>query len=68
MQKKSLVTMAIVAVTGLAACGDDLGEQGLIGAGAGVATALVLDGNLATGALLGAGANVLYCDSNPRSC
>jgi hypothetical protein len=67
MQKKFTI-VAFVALTGLAACGETLGEQALIGAGAGAATAVVLDGNVAAGALIGAGANALYCDQNPGAC
>ena len=52
----------------LAACGDNLGEQALIGGGAGAATAVVLDGNVAAGALIGAGGNVLYCSQNRSKC
>ena len=68
MRKTSLAFLAGVAALSLAACGDTMGEQALYGAGAGAATAAVLDGDLAAGAILGAGANVLYCRENPRKC
>ncbi|MCB1312850.1 MAG: hypothetical protein KDK29_13695 [Sedimentitalea sp.] len=62
-------SLAIVAgLSALAACGDTLGEQALYGAGAGAGTAAILDGNVAAGAALGAGANVLYCQQNPGKC
>lgn len=63
---KSLAIVA--ALSALAACGDTLGEQALYGAGAGAGTAAILDGNVAAGAALGAGANVLYCQQNPGKC
>ncbi len=59
---------AIVALFGLAACGDTLGEQALIGAAAGAGTAAAVDGDIATGAIVGAGGNVAYCQSYPERC
>ncbi len=53
---------------GLAACGDTLGEQALIGAGAGAGTAVVLDGDVATGAVVGAAGNVAFCQLYPEQC
>ena len=50
----------------LSACGDTALEQGLMGAGAGVAGAVVLDKDPATGAAIGAAANVLYCQQTKR--
>ena len=58
---------AICAVT-LAGCGDTMLEQGLIGAGAGTATAVVLDGSPVTGAIAGAAVNVAYCQQYPSRC
>ena len=52
----------------LAACGDTVGEQALVGAGAGAATAVVLDGKPFTGAVVGAAGNLLYCQTNPGKC
>lgn len=59
---------AVLALTGLAACGDTLGEQALIGAGAGAGTAAVVDGDLVTGAVVGAAGNVAYCRTYPGRC
>ena len=56
------------ALLALAGCGDTLGEQSLLGAGAGAGTAAVLDGNVAVGALLGAAGNVAYCNRYPERC
>ncbi len=59
---------ALVALAVLSACGQTLGEQALIGAGAGAGTAILLDGDAATGALLGGAANVAYCRTYPGRC
>ena len=52
----------------LAGCGDTLGEQAAIGVGAGTAAAAVSDGDLVTGAALGAAANIAYCQRFPSRC
>jgi uncharacterized ferredoxin-like protein len=59
--------IAVTAAT-LAGCGDTLGEQALYGAGAGAATAAVVDGDIATGAVVGAAGNALYCQNYPSRC
>ena len=59
---------ALLALATLSACGDTLGEQALIGAGAGAGTAILLDGDATTGALLGGAANVAYCRTYPGRC
>ncbi|MEE9426839.1 MAG: hypothetical protein V3V25_01705 [Paracoccaceae bacterium] len=67
MQKK-FWTVAITALITLSACGETPLEQGLMGAGAGAATAIVLGGDATTGAVIGGTANVLYCQQNPSQC
>lgn len=67
MFKKSWI-IAGVLCAGLAACGDTMGEQALIGGAAGVGAAAVTGGNAGTGALVGAAGNVAYCQANPRAC
>lgn len=62
------IGILVVAAVGLSACGDTLGEQALYGAGAGAATAIVIDGDIATGAVVGGVANVAYCQSYPERC
>ena len=60
---------AVLALCGaLAACGETFGEQALYGAGAGAGTAALVDGNIYTGAALGAAANLLYCQQNASRC
>ena len=66
--RKITAFVALAAVLGLSACGDTLGEQALIGGGAGAGAAIVLDADPLAGAAIGAGANVLYCDQNPGRC
>ena len=60
--------LAFGAVLGLSACGETAGEQAAIGAAAGTAGALLLDGNAVAGAVIGAGANLAYCNTNPHAC
>lgn len=68
MRKKLPLSLALVAFVGLAACGDTFGERAIIGAGAGAATAVVLQGNPVAGAIIGSAANVLYCKENRHRC
>lgn len=58
----------ILGLGGLAACGDTPLEQAVFGAGAGLGTAAILDGNLAAGAAIGAAGNLLYCQTGRRRC
>ncbi|MBR9763902.1 MAG: hypothetical protein GYB53_10355 [Rhodobacteraceae bacterium] len=67
MFKKSWI-LAGVLLTGLAACGDTLGEQAVVGGAAGVGAAAVTGGSVGTGALVGAAGNVAYCQANPGAC
>jgi malic enzyme len=59
---------AIALCGALAACGENLAEQSVIGAGMGAATAAVLDTNVLAGAAVGAAANVLVCKNTPQGC
>ncbi|WP_108884978.1 hypothetical protein [Pseudoprimorskyibacter insulae] len=58
----------LIALTALGACGDTLGEQAILGAGAGTAGAVVTNGDPVTGAVVGAAANVAYCRKYPSRC
>ncbi|MBZ8118976.1 hypothetical protein KUD11_09985 [Roseovarius sp. LXJ103] len=58
----------LLAAGTLAACGDTLPEQAIIGAGAGAGTAAVLSGSVLAGAAVGAAGNVAYCQTFPDRC
>lgn len=67
MQIKAFA-FAGAALLALGACGNTAGEQALFGAGTGLAGAAITDGNLATGAAIGAAGNVAYCQTYPHRC
>ncbi len=67
MRIKIITLFGLVAL-GLAACGETVGEQALLGGAAGVGTAAVLDGDPVVGGLVGAAGNVVYCDRYPERC
>ena len=48
---------------GLAACGDTVGEQAIIGGAVGAGAAAVTSGNVVTGAAVGAAGNVIACET-----
>ncbi|WP_407492155.1 hypothetical protein [Pseudooceanicola sp. MF1-13] len=68
MRRAKIIAVAFAGFAGLAACGDTVGEQALVGGAAGIGTAAVTNGNVGTGAVIGAAANVAYCQSNPGAC
>ena len=59
---------ALVAFAGLAACGDTLGEQALLGGAAGAGAAVATSGDPFIGAAIGVAANVAYCQTYPERC
>jgi osmotically inducible lipoprotein OsmB len=65
---KKIWIVAVTALITVTSCGDTPLEQGLMGAGAGAATAIVLGGDATTGAVIGGAGNVLYCQQNPSLC
>ena len=67
MSKIRIVTLLAI-LGGLSACGDTVAEQAVIGGAAGAGTAAVVEGDLVTGAAVGAAANVLYCQQYPSRC
>lgn len=67
MQIKSII-LAGACAFGLSACGDTLGEQLIVGGAAGGAAAAATGGSVAEGAVIGAGANAAYCQTNPGAC
>ncbi len=62
------IAAGLATVAALAACGDNLGEQAAIGAGAGGAAAVALDANILTGAAVGVASNIAYCSRYPSRC
>ncbi len=60
--------LSFVGLLALAGCGDTVGEQALIGGGAGAVGSAVVGGDPLVGAAVGAGGNVLFCQLNPRQC
>jgi hypothetical protein len=60
--------LAVVALLGLSACGDTLGEQALLGGAAGGGTAVAAGGDPLWGAAVGAAANIAYCQTYPERC
>ncbi|MDA7425886.1 hypothetical protein [Thalassococcus lentus] len=61
-------SISIFALCVCSSCGDTLGEQALFGAGAGGAAAVATDGDLITGAAIGAAGNIAYCRKYPSRC
>ncbi len=68
MSKPFALVAALGAALTLSACGDNLAEQGIFGAGAGAGVAAVTGGNAATGAAVGAAGNIAYCQAYPARC
>ncbi|WP_108829094.1 hypothetical protein [Ascidiaceihabitans donghaensis] len=52
----------------LGACGDTISEQALAGGAIGAGAAVVTSGSVATGAVVGAAGNIVYCELNPGKC
>ncbi|UZD92505.1 hypothetical protein [Cognatishimia activa] len=68
MRILKIAAITCVAFGGLAACGDTALEQGVLGAGAGAGAAIVTGGNAKTAAVVGAAANLAYCQTYPERC
>lgn len=62
------IILGLCGLLGLSACGDTLGEQALMGAGAGALAVGVAGGDPLLGAAGGAVANALWCKQNPGQC
>ena len=60
--------IATAGLLGLAACGETVLEQGLIGAAGGAGVSAAVDGNIASGAAVGAAGNIVYCQKYPSRC
>lgn len=68
LQSRVVSSLAALALAGLAACGDTVPEQALLGGGAGAVTGAVVGGSAITGAAVGAAGNVVYCQAYPGRC
>ena len=64
---KAFVLSAAVLVA-LAGCGRTVGEQALFGGGAGAVGSAVVGGDPVLGAAVGAGGNILFCQTYPDRC
>ena len=62
------IALVLIAGLGLSACGDTLGQQALFGGAAGAGVSAATDGDILTGAALGAAGNVAYCQTYPGRC
>jgi len=62
------IAAALCSLVAVAACGGSFEERALIGAGAGAVTAVAVEGDVATGALVGAAGNVAFCEIYPSRC
>ena len=62
------VALALVAALGVAACGDTVGEQAIIGGAVGAGAAAVTSGSVVTGAAVGAAGNILACELDIANC
>ncbi|MEL6618609.1 MAG: hypothetical protein AAFP16_07015 [Pseudomonadota bacterium] len=61
--------LACAIALGLAACGDTVGEQAIIGGAVGAGAAAVASGSIVTGAAVGAAGNILACELDVvRTC
>ncbi|MGX0878168.1 hypothetical protein ACSSV4_002865 [Roseovarius sp. MBR-154] len=67
-QSNVVFPLAFLALAGLAACGESVPEQALLGGGAGAVTGAVVGGSVLTGAAVGAAGNVVYCQAYPGRC
>ncbi len=68
MQRNLSAVAASLALVALAACGDTIPEQALLGGGAGAIAGAAVGGSVLTGAAVGAAGNVIYCQATQTSC
>ncbi|MFC7705310.1 hypothetical protein ACFQXB_14010 [Plastorhodobacter daqingensis] len=67
MHKKT-IALGFALLMGIAACGNTVGEQALVGGGVGAVAGAATGGDIAAGAVIGAGGNVAFCQLNPHLC
>ena len=61
-------TLGCVAELGLAACGDTVAEQAIVGGAVGEGAAAVTSGSIATGLAVGAAGNLRACELDIANC
>jgi hypothetical protein len=64
--KRFLFATALLGMLG--ACGQTLGEQALLGGGAGAIAGAATGGDPVTGAVIGGAGNVAFCQAYPNRC
>lgn len=64
----SKIILALIAATGIAACGDTIPQQAAVGAAVGAGAAVLTSGTLLQGAAIGAGASVVACQTKLVDC
>ena len=65
---RKVLGFALAAPLFLAACGDTIGEQALSGAVIGAGATAIFDGNVGTGAVVGAVGGLVYCRAFDANC
>ena len=65
---RTLLGLALAAPLALAACGDTIGEQALSGAVIGAGATAIFDGDVGTGAVVGAVGGLVYCQAFDATC
>lgn len=68
IQRKLSAAVAGLSLAALAACGDSIPEQALLGGGAGAIAGAAVGGSVLTGAAVGAAGNVIYCQATKSTC
>ncbi len=67
MRIKSIF-VGIALLGALGACGDTIGQQAVIGGGAGAIAGAAVGGDPVTGAVIGGAGNVAFCQMYPHQC
>ena len=65
---RTVLGLVLAAPLILAACGDSIGEHALSGAGSGAGATAIFDGDVGTGAVVGAVGGILYCQAFDANC
>ncbi|WP_415921108.1 hypothetical protein [Tateyamaria sp. SN6-1] len=65
---RTLLGIILAAPLALAACGDTVGEQAISGAVIGAGTSAIFNGDVGTGAVVGAVGGLVYCRAFDADC